>query len=69
MPHYKDTTNNVHYLDSSVFEYLLPAGSVQITDEEADELRTVSVEELPQIDPVKKLKDFLDANPDVKAMI
>ena len=35
MPHYKDSNNTIHYLDSVDFEYLLPAGCVQITDEEA----------------------------------
>lgn len=35
MPHYKDTENKVHFLDSSDCEYLLPEGSVQITEEEA----------------------------------
>ena len=29
----------MHFLDSTDYEYLLPAGSVQITDEEADALR------------------------------
>jgi hypothetical protein len=35
MPNYKDTDNKLHWLDSSEFEYLLPIGSVEITDEEA----------------------------------
>lgn len=39
MPHYKDTENKLHWLDDAAHEYLLPAGSVQITDEEADALR------------------------------
>jgi hypothetical protein len=33
--YYKDTNNQLHWLDSSEFEYLLPIGSVQITDAEA----------------------------------
>ena len=33
--YYKDTNNNLHFLDSAEFEYLLPADCVQITDEEA----------------------------------
>jgi hypothetical protein len=36
---YKDTQNKVHSLDSTAFEYLLPIGSVPITDEEAEALR------------------------------
>jgi hypothetical protein len=39
MPHYKAPDNSVHFLDSADYEYLLPAGSVQITDEEAETLR------------------------------
>jgi hypothetical protein len=35
MPHYKDTENKLHWLDSADHESYLPAGSVQITDEEA----------------------------------
>jgi hypothetical protein len=33
---YKDTNNQLHWLDNSEFEYLLPVGSIQITDAEAD---------------------------------
>ena len=36
--HYKAPDNSVHFLDSAEFEHLLPAGSVTITDEEADAL-------------------------------
>lgn len=39
MPHYKDQDNGVHWLDSDEFLHLLPAGVIQITDEEADALR------------------------------
>lgn len=38
MPHYKAPDNSVHFLDNDAFEHLLPAGSVQITPEEADSL-------------------------------
>jgi len=41
MPHYKDTQNKLHWLDSSEHESYLPAGSVQITDVEAEALRPV----------------------------
>jgi hypothetical protein len=39
MPHYKDTENNLHWLESTEYESYLPTGCVQITDEEADALR------------------------------
>lgn len=35
MSYYKDTNNQLHWLDDSAFAHLLPEGSVQITDEEA----------------------------------
>jgi len=41
MNHYKAPDNSIHFLDSADYEYLLPAGSVQITDEEAEALRPV----------------------------
>ena len=37
--HYKAPDNSIHSLDSAEFEYLLPAGSVAITDAEAEALR------------------------------
>ena len=39
MPHYKDLQNNLHFIEDSIFENLLPTGSVKITDIEADNLR------------------------------
>ena len=35
MAYYKDTNNQLHWLDDSAFEHLLPQGCVQITEEEA----------------------------------
>ena len=40
---YKDTQNNLHFLDSTEFEHLLPVGCVQITDEEAETIRLSKV--------------------------
>ena len=39
MQHYKAPDNSLHFLDSADFEHLLPAGSVPITEAEADALR------------------------------
>jgi hypothetical protein len=36
---YKAPDNSVHFLDSAEFESLLPVGSVQITDADAEALR------------------------------
>jgi hypothetical protein len=43
MPHYKDTQNKLHWIDSSELESYLPLGSVEITDAEAEVLRPVSI--------------------------
>lgn len=39
MTYYKSPNNTLHYLDDDNFAYLLPAGCVQITDEEAQAIR------------------------------
>lgn len=36
---YKDLNIQLHWLDDATFEYLLPQGCVQITDEEAEIIR------------------------------
>jgi hypothetical protein len=38
--YYKDTTNNLHFLDSAEFVYLLRAVCVAITDEESQAIQT-----------------------------
>jgi len=37
--HYKAPNNSLHFLDDDAYAHLLPEGSVQITDEEAEALR------------------------------
>lgn len=73
MPHYKDTNNGLHFLDDTGFEYMLPEGCVQITDEEAEAIRVANMppppEPQPEVSPVDKLKAFLAANPDVAALM
>ena len=39
MSHYKAPDNSLHFLDDDSFIYLLPAGSVPITYEEAEALK------------------------------
>ena len=36
MPYYKDTKNELHWLDSTEDEAFLPQGSLQVSDEEAE---------------------------------
>lgn len=42
MPNYKDTKNQVHFLDDAAFEHLLPPGCARISDEEAAAIRAPS---------------------------
>ena len=39
MPHFKDTENKLHWLDSSEYSYFLPPGSIEISEEEALEIK------------------------------
>jgi len=39
MSHYKAPDNSLHFLDDDAYAHLLPEGSVQITNEEAEALR------------------------------
>ena len=50
--YYKDLTNQLHWLDDLSFEYLLPEGSVQITDTEADQIREANK---PAPEPVTEI--------------
>ena len=49
--YYKDPQNNLHVLDSSEFEYLLPAGCVQITDKEAKAIQDKQLASIAVIVP------------------
>lgn len=73
---YKAPDNSLHFLSDEDIanggEALLPAGCVQITDEEAEAIRVVNLpasEPAPAVEPVDKLKAFLTANPDVAALL
>jgi hypothetical protein len=50
MQNYKDTNGNLHFLDSTDFEYLLPEGCIAIFDAEADSIRN-------SVNPVQKAAD------------
>lgn len=71
MKTYKDRNNQLHCIDP-LFEHFLPAGCIEITDEEAEAIRIANTPdpvEVPQIDPVEKLKAFLAQNPDVASIL
>lgn len=46
MPFYKDTNNDIHVLDDASFSYLLPAGCVEITADEAAQLQAPTTAQL-----------------------
>jgi len=54
MPHYKDKTNALHFLDDAAFEHLLPEGCVEITQEEFEAL---SAPPPPTLDELKAAKN------------
>ena len=56
--YYKDTNNNLHFLDSAEFEYLLPADCIAITDEEAQVIQAENEANIPapvELTPQEKL--------------
>lgn len=58
MPNYKDTNNNLHFLDSSEHEYLLPAGYVEISEEEAEAIRIAAIAP-PSANDIRAQRDSL----------
>lgn len=49
--YYKDTNNELHFLDSAEFEYLLPADCIAITDEEAQAIQAEQEANKPIVIP------------------
>jgi hypothetical protein len=60
MPHYKDTQNKLHWLDSSEHESFLPAGSIQITDAEAEALRPELTYAQKRVAEYPPMADYID---------
>lgn len=48
---YKAPDNSLHFLDSAEYEYLLPSGSIQISDAEAEALRPVPQAPIADVTP------------------
>ncbi|WP_248745145.1 tail fiber assembly protein [Pseudomonas sp. MWU12-2037] len=48
MPYYKDANGGVHFLDDALFAYILPEGSVEITDTEARAAQAAANEPSPE---------------------
>jgi hypothetical protein len=40
MPHYKDTHNNLHFIDNITYSNILPTGCIQISDDEANDIQS-----------------------------
>jgi hypothetical protein len=51
MPYYKAPDNSLHFLENESFAYLLPNGSVQITETEANAIRAANQPPAPPPDP------------------
>ena len=51
MSHYKAPDNSLHFLENESFAYLLPNGSVQITETEANAIRAANQPPAPPPDP------------------
>ena len=54
MKHYKDNDNNLYALDSESHAYILPAGCIEITSEEADNIRQIQAESLKTPEVIKE---------------
>jgi hypothetical protein len=74
MKHYKDKKGNMYAfeLDGSQ-DHLIPKNYIEI---DSDEVKTISdnhaqkiMEKMDKLDPVTKLSNFLQANPDVAKLI
>ena len=57
MPNFKDTQNNLHHLDDAQYIYLLPEGSLEITDEEAEAMRLAAIP-VPTVAELKVAKQY-----------
>ena len=62
MPHFKDKTGCLHFLDDAAFAHLLPAGCVPITDAEAEALRPQASAPILVVTPwqIRKALNALD---------
>lgn len=59
MKHYRAPNGSIHALDDERFAYLLPAGVVQITENEAKAEARAAVVEPAEADPFDELRKML----------
>lgn len=62
--YYKDPQNNLHSIDSSEYEHMLPAGSVPISDTEADAIRLAAIPVPTKSDMWQRIKNERDRRKD-----
>lgn len=65
MPFFKDLENKVHFLESVEFIGLLPSGSVEITNEEAEELTALPPASTDNL--IEEVRQALQEAIDIKA--
>lgn len=53
MPHYQDPAGGLHFLDLPQFQYLLPAGSVEVSEDHAATVRAKLLAEAIARQPVE----------------
>lgn len=58
MKHYKAPDNSLHVIGPE-FAYILPAGYVEITEAEADEIRALNQSQLPQKTKEQRIHEIL----------
>ena len=54
--YFKDTNNNLHFLDSTEFEHFLPAGCIKITQAEADAIHAATEAAKPVVIPTLSMR-------------
>jgi hypothetical protein len=69
---YKAPDNSLHVIDDAKFAYLLPAGSVLITDAEAEAIRVAAQPVIQTVAPQPTFEDVLaviNATPSLKSVL
>lgn len=68
MSYYKDTLNNLHFLDNDDYSFMLPTGSVKITDQEAKQINSIPIEKIKanKFEEIKSKRDYLRFNGGIK---
>lgn len=64
---FKDTNNNLHFLDDASFIHLLPSDCVEITDEEAEAIRVSQIPVETLVEQFEDVRYALQVEIDIKA--